>query len=79
MPVVESATYGIGACPGAYRQCLEDWKAERLADLKSDTGYLNLAGLYWLRDDSSTFGSGAANDIVFPAAAAPTLWRSAAA
>ncbi len=73
MPVAESATSGIGVCPNAYRQCLQDWKAERVAYLKSDQGYLNLAGLFWLRDGISTFGSGAGNDLMFPTAAMPEM------
>ena len=68
-----AATYGIGACPNDYRQCLEEWKAERIAYLKSDQGYLNLAGLFWLRDGANTFGSGPGNDLVFPAAAIPEM------
>jgi uncharacterized protein (DUF1684 family) len=73
LPVADAATNGIGDCPNAYRQCLEDWKADRIAYLRSEGGYLNLAGLFWLRDDSNTFGSGAGNDIVFPAAALPEM------
>ena len=69
MQVATAATSGIGACPNDYRQCLLAWKAERVASLKSDQGYLNLAGLYWLRHGGNTFGSGAGNDLVFPAAA----------
>ncbi len=68
MPVAESATYGIGACPDDYRQCVAEWKAQRIAALKSDEGYLNLAGLFWLNEGVNTFGSGAGNDLVFPAA-----------
>ncbi len=67
--VADAAMYGIGACPSVYRQCLEEWKAQRIASLKSDDGYLNLAGLYWLHDGVSTFGSGNGNDLVFPATA----------
>ena len=73
MPVAESATYGIGACPNAYQQCLADWKAERIAYLMSDQGYLNLAGLFWLNDGINTFGSSAGNDLRFPAAAIPEI------
>ena len=72
-PVADSATYGIGACPNVYRQCLAEWKAERIAYLKSDQGYLNLAGLFWLREGISTFGSAAGNDLQFPAAAIPQM------
>ena len=73
IPAAESATYGIGACPNAYRQCLQEWKAGRVAYLMSEKGYLNLAGLFWLRDGSNTFGAGRGNDLVFPAAALPEM------
>jgi uncharacterized protein (DUF1684 family) len=73
IPVAETATYGIGACPNDYRQCLADWKAERIGYLKSEQGYLNLAGLYWLRDGINTFGSAAGNDLVFPATTMPEM------
>ena len=71
--VAEAATYGIGACPSDYRECLEEWKAQRIANLKSDNGYLNLAGFFWLRDGVNTFGSGSGNDLVFPLASLPEM------
>jgi uncharacterized protein (DUF1684 family) len=40
---------------------IAQWRAERLANLKSDTGWLTLAGLFWLKDGENTFGSGPAN------------------
>jgi uncharacterized protein (DUF1684 family) len=58
-----------GDCSSDYDQCLESWKKRRVAFLKSETGYLNLAGLFWLKEGSNTFGSDASNDIVFPARA----------
>ncbi|MEA3479908.1 MAG: DUF1684 domain-containing protein, partial [Bacteroidota bacterium] len=36
---------------------------------KSKHGWLNLAGIYWLKEGIQTFGSDSANDIVFPAKA----------
>lgn len=45
---------------------VESWRADRLARLKAPDGFLNLAGLYWLRDGISEFGSAADNDVVFP-------------
>jgi uncharacterized protein (DUF1684 family) len=45
----------------AEKASVEQWRAERLANLKSDTGWLTLAGLFWLKDGENTFGSGAAN------------------
>ena len=73
LAAAESATHGIGDCPNAYRHCLEAWKARRIASLKGETGYLNLAGLFWLRSGVNTFGSGAGNDLKFPAAAMPEM------
>jgi uncharacterized protein (DUF1684 family) len=46
------------------------WRESRRASLMSPTGFLNLAGLYWLEKERSTFGSAADNDLVFPASAA---------
>lgn len=56
----------IGKCDQDYLQCLNAWKEDRLAFLKSETGYLNLAGLYWLKHGMNSVGGGEDNDIVFP-------------
>ena len=45
---------------------LEEWRAQRYADLREADGYLSLAGLYWLEDGEHTFGSDSSNSIVFP-------------
>ncbi|MGB6603425.1 MAG: DUF1684 domain-containing protein [Steroidobacteraceae bacterium] len=37
------------------------WRAQRLASLKSDTGWLTLAGLFWLKGGDSTFGRAPGN------------------
>lgn len=39
---------------------------ERVERLKSGTGWLNLAGLYWLDEGENTIGSDSSNSIVFP-------------
>jgi uncharacterized protein (DUF1684 family) len=49
--------------PAAEQASIEKWRAERLANLKSDTGWLTLAGLFWLKDGENTFGSGASNSL----------------
>ncbi|MDH3337799.1 MAG: DUF1684 domain-containing protein [Gammaproteobacteria bacterium] len=51
------------------------WRAARLERLKGPDGYLNLAGLFWLPEGESRFGSAADNDIVFPAYAAPYIGK----
>jgi uncharacterized protein (DUF1684 family) len=43
------------------------WRAQRESNLKSDTGWLTVAGLFWLKEGSNPFGSAATNDIVLPA------------
>lgn len=63
-----AATYGIGPCPNAYDACLEQWKTDRVASLRSEEGYLNLVGLFWLKKGINYFGSSDSNELVFPAA-----------
>jgi uncharacterized protein len=43
------------------------WRAQREANLKSDSGWLTVAGLFWLKEGPNTFGSESTNDIVLPA------------
>src|SRR2546421_11272328 len=50
----------------AYAQELSQWQQKRWADLKSETGWLTLVGLFWLKDGENKFGSDAANDIALP-------------
>jgi len=50
----------------AYKSEIEQWHQKRVEDLKSTNGWLNLAGLFWLKEGVSTFGSDDSNDIVFP-------------
>ncbi|MFC2089303.1 DUF1684 domain-containing protein [Bacteroidota bacterium] len=50
----------------AYISAHEEWQLNRLERLKSERGWMNLAGLYWLEEGENTFGSDPSNDIVFP-------------
>lgn len=50
----------------AYKAEIESWHQERVEGLKGNNGWLNLAGLFWLKDGVSTFGSDDSNDLVFP-------------
>jgi uncharacterized protein (DUF1684 family) len=47
----------------AYRSEVEKWRAEHEANLKSETGWLTLAGLFWLKPGTNTIGSGDGFDI----------------
>jgi hypothetical protein len=53
----------------AYQQAFEKWKGELVEDLKEN--WLPLAGLFWLRPGTNTFGTDPANDIVLPNGSAP--------
>jgi uncharacterized protein len=50
----------------AYIREIDEWHAKRLASLTSESGWLSLIGLFWLKEGRNTFGSDAANDIVVP-------------
>ena len=51
----------------AYLAELEEWRREREERLRSPDGWLALAGLFWLPEGESTFGSDPGSDLVFPA------------
>ncbi len=59
--------------PVAYVAEIKEWRAGRLERLRADDGYLNLAGLFWLQDGTSSFGSADDNDLQFPPTAAAYL------
>ncbi len=45
---------------------VDAWHAQRVEELRSPSGWLNIAGLYWLTDGINSFGRGADNTLVFP-------------
>lgn len=49
-----------------YLNSMKEWKANRLLKLKSEDGWLNLVGLYWLEEGINEFGSHKDNKILFP-------------
>jgi hypothetical protein len=49
-----------------YAASIEKWRQEREAALKTDDGYLTVAGLFFLQEGVSRFGSDPKNDIVLP-------------
>jgi uncharacterized protein (DUF1684 family) len=50
----------------AYEAQIKDWHQKRIESLKAESGWLNLAGLFWLKEGTNTFGSDEQNDILFP-------------
>lgn len=54
--------------PAAYAKEIEQYRTQRVTDLKSETGWLTLIGLFWLKDGNNKFGSDLKNEIVLPKA-----------
>jgi len=57
------------SAPSSYESEIAAWRAEREARLRADGGWLTVAGLFWLKDGDSRFGSDPSGEIVLPAAA----------
>lgn len=47
----------------------KQWQAERDQEIASADGWLSLAGLFWLKEGLTPFGSAATNKLIFPATA----------
>lgn len=56
-----------------YKNEIKQWHEKRKQDLKSEEGWLNLAGLFWLKEGANTFGSDESNDLVFPKGKCPAF------
>ncbi|MGH7598021.1 MAG: DUF1684 domain-containing protein [bacterium] len=50
---------------------IQAWQQQRLESLKSPTGWLNLAGLFWLENGENTAGADSTNAIILPRDQAP--------
>ncbi len=63
----------VGSIPKdpTYREQIDSWHRSRLESLKSETGWLNLAGLFWLKEGPNTVGSNPASDLAFPLGKSP--------
>lgn len=49
-----------------YQMEVEQWRQQQEQELKSDSGWLTVAGLFWLKEGENTAGSAAWNGIVLP-------------
>ena len=50
----------------SYTRQIQEFRKERINSLKSESGWLNLAGLFWLKEGKNTLGGDDKNDFVFP-------------
>lgn len=55
----------------SYNMEIDAWRKNRVDELKAEEGWLNLAGLFWLKEGINSFGSSDDNDIRFPAGKIP--------
>jgi uncharacterized protein len=46
-----------------YVQSIEKWRSDQEANLKKETGWLTVAGLFWLKEGTNTVGAGEAFDV----------------
>lgn len=63
--VVALLSFTSGTDP-KYVEEIKNWQKQRVESLKKEDGWLNLAGLYWLRPGVNSFGAEKGNQIVFP-------------
>ncbi len=56
----------VAADDSSYQRSVEKWRQDYEQKLTSDTGWLTVAGLFWLREGKNSFGSGLGNDMVLP-------------
>jgi uncharacterized protein (DUF1684 family) len=62
---ITSCTQKQTASP-EYIKEIEEWDQKRTDRLREENGWLNLAGLFWLKEGENTIGSAKNRDIVFP-------------
>ncbi len=68
--IVLSCSPGTGK---EYQSEIAGWRKARLERLRSRNGWLNLAGLFWLKEGNNSIGSDSSCSIVFPPKAEPFL------
>lgn len=67
--VLAGASFGLVllAADASYDKEIQKWRETREKNLRSDNGWLTLAGRYPLKAGANTIGTGKTNDVVFPA------------
>jgi len=49
-----------------FQEQVAEWKQERMESISDSTGWLRLAGMFWLEEGENSFGSSSEVDIQFP-------------
>ncbi len=66
------ANPGPAPFPDDYQEKMNTWQADRLESLTNPTGWMRLAGMYWLDEGKNTFGSDSGMDVRFPEGTIPS-------
>jgi uncharacterized protein (DUF1684 family) len=69
--LIALAPAALSSGDDSYKRKIQKWRAEQEAELKSDDGWLTVAGLFWLKEGVNRFGTDSANEIVLPEGSAP--------
>ena len=72
-PAAAPSGGGGAAVDPAYREELETWRAERVARLNSEQGWLSVVGLWWLESGANPVGSVPDGRVVLPASVPPRI------
>jgi uncharacterized protein (DUF1684 family) len=59
-----------------YKNEIVEWDKKRMESLKSATGWVNLSGLFWLKEGENKFGSATGNELLFKEKNFPALLGS---
>ena len=69
-----------GPDPAVHRREVEEWRRARLSLLTSESGWLTVCGLFWLKEGPNTCGDDPSLDVVLPRGKSPgilgTFWRT---
>ena len=57
----------------AYRADIEKWRADRIAHLTAEDGWLTVVGLSWLKEGDNSVGADPSNPVVLPAGKSPAV------
>src|SRR5688572_12225263 len=56
---------------GSFEAEHRKWREQRNKELRAEDGWLAVAGLFWLKQGSNSFGTGKGMSIVLPSGSAP--------
>jgi uncharacterized protein len=71
MAALAAILMAAGETTLSHSDSVREWQKHRDAGLRSETGWLSLVGLFWLKEGDNTIGSASSNDFVLSEKSAP--------